>query len=427
MSSLRYYDRDIGLACRLGDDGLQLPTEDELLGLVQGHLCNDVGPEPVSALLTFARWKPGMAVLGTWEVAFDDGMLRVISWKKYMGDKAPNAAASYRVNDHMRKAAEPLQAFAFLPEQSGLLSSFPVDRVLRGAARALDLRRVGRALDNSGIWSGRVFRRRSSSIELLRYKPERRAVLCLHAKLKVRTDSGADEAGSRRLGVRVLDPGEARRVIAAREKCVAPTLPKLLYAEPEVGLLFEEWIEGTPVGPVEFADAEASAEVLSQLHQNIGQAPPRSYSRDGAYQLLSRVPALMEKANAISTAEPATGICWIHGDFHPDQFIKAPGALRLVDADALRVGAPEEDLASWVADHLCHEAGVEYRDAVGPLIEGYCSQSKGIDHAYLRSLVREELVQRAAAALRRLEQSAEERAGDLLNLARALDGPSSSA
>lgn len=417
MTSLQQYARDRELPARLGDESLVLPSECELRDLVEAHLCRDDAPRTTAADLTFARWKPGTAVLGCWAVEFGDGERLHVSLKRYAGGKAEQLAPGFQLGDRVARHSGPFEQLAFLADSSSFLTVFPADRVLRGAARALDLRRTARMLDESQLWPGLTMRRRSSTLELLRYKPERRAVMRLDVKLKRREGSTATSAGERRIGVRVLTPEQAAVVAERRELCGAVGLPELHHAEVSTGLLFEEWVDGVPVDRADFRHAVDAANALSELHSRSRDEAPRSASRSGAVELLERVPGLSERVQALTECGPIPTACWIHGDFHPDQLMRTATGLRLLDADALRPGTPEEDLADWIADHLAARPEVDLAEAAGPLIEGLAVTSRPLNPTLLRKLVTEQLLHRAAASLRRLQAGAVEQASSLVERA----------
>jgi aminoglycoside phosphotransferase (APT) family kinase protein len=111
--------------------------------------------------------------------------------------------------------------------------------------------------------------------------------------------------------------------------------------------------------------------------------------------------------------------CWIHGDFHADQLTRHEGGLRLLDGDDLRPGAAEEDLANWIADRLAQDPEMDMQSAADELFAGYGAGPDRLDLALLRALSVEELLNRAAAGLRRLEVRAEERARGLVERAHA--------
>jgi len=421
MTALRQYERDLELSHRLGDASLGLPGVDAFVALVNLHLVPTEAPRALSAELGFARWKPGIAILGTWNVQFEDESTRHVSWKAYAGPKAASVGLDFRANDHMRAAAEPLHAYAYLPEAGAVLTSFPVDRVLRGAARVLDLRRTARDLDGHGAWPDRIMRRRSSRIELLRYKPERRAVLRLDAKLKTPRDGRPQEiAGSCRLGVRVLPPAEAAQILRRRAEAPAGIFPRVVHCQSEHGLIYEEWVEGKPYAADAFGHAEEAARLLEALHQPISGHPARRVDRGGAKELLGRVPGLWEAAEALQGPPAIPASHWIHGDFHPDQWTQTSTGLRLLDADALRPGAPEEDLASWAADRLQAQTSLSLDDALAPSLTGYSERGQALDPKLLGQLTTEQLIQRAAAGLRRLQEGAEQQAWQLIQRAQQL-------
>ncbi|MEZ5973834.1 MAG: phosphotransferase [Planctomycetota bacterium] len=110
--------------------------------------------------------------------------------------------------------------------------------------------------------------------------------------------------------------------------------------------------------------------------------------------------------------------CWIHGDFHPDQVLLGD-APRLLDLDDLRPGAPEEDLAQWIVDHIV--AGADPREAREQFQAAYRAAGKApIAPALLHRLLVATLVERAAACVRRLEVHAEERAREWVDCATRL-------
>jgi aminoglycoside phosphotransferase (APT) family kinase protein len=114
---------------------------------------------------------------------------------------------------------------------------------------------------------------------------------------------------------------------------------------------------------------------------------------------------------------------WIHGDFHADQMLvdQENGRVRLIDLDALRPGECAEDLASWIADRLSLRPDASIDEACHELCLGYAEGGGRLpSRARIDALVADELVLRAAAALRRLEQGALEKAARCLDRARSL-------
>lgn len=419
MTTLTQEERDLDLPRELGERELALPEPTGLCERVRAHLLPSGGPAVLDARLLFARWKPGTAIAGTWSVVLEGLGERLVSYKAYGGEKHRDASAALAPNRHMLERAAPLAPFAHLVDERALLGVWPADRVLRGAARLHDLRRTARLLDEDGPWPGRVLRRRSSNLEVLRYKPERRAVLRLDAKLKQRHEGGTRHAGEARLGVRVLPPREAALVAHHRELARCELLPRLWRAELETGLLFEEWIEGAPLSPNDFEHAALAAETVAALHATPARGEARPASRAAALELLGRVEGLARRVASLPAAPVPAPRAWIHGDFHPDQLTRTEGGARLLDADALRPGAPEEDLASWCADVLEARPEASFEETLEDLLAGYPADL-ALDRGLIRALTAEALVQRAAGGLRRLQCAAPERALRLVRRAEEL-------
>jgi aminoglycoside phosphotransferase (APT) family kinase protein len=181
--------------------------------------------------------------------------------------------------------------------------------------------------------------------------------------------------------------------------------------------LFEEWIVGDPVDSEDFSLARESGVILASLHEQNLRARGPKVDRVPQQRLLERVAGCARWIDELPPRPAVAPTCWVHGDFHPDQHTRGEAGLRLLDLDALRPGVPEEDIASWIADHLVVEPDASGRDAAALLLEGYGSGRSKLDAALLGRLVADELLLRAAAGLRRMQVGAEARA--LLLLERA--------
>ena len=94
----------------------------------------------------------------------------------------------------------------------------------------------------------------------------------------------------------------------------------------------------------------------------------------------------------------------------------------LLDLDAVGVGDPRDDLASWIADHLVEHPADSLASASEPLLRGYAGEmpGPGVRVDELVAPVGRALVERAAAGIRRLERGARERAIELVERARTL-------
>lgn len=420
MTGLKVYERDTRLPERAGEAGLCPPKAQELLALVHEHLTRPAGPTARAAQLAYARWKPGTSCAATYGVELDDGRTTWVTWKRHRGGKAAQLERRETADEHALAACA-LVPFHADAEGGTSLHAFPADRVLVGLARALDLRRGARLL--APDFAERIRWRRSAA-ELVRYKPEHRAVLRLDLLLR----DARGELVERRVGLRVLEPAQLVRVADRRASALAQCdfTPRLLRTEDRTGLLFEEWLDVESCAGDDFSRAREAGALLARLHAS--KAPIASTDAVPPAPLALQHFAWDERARALAASLPARGrsaqpCVWIHGDFHPDQlaFGRADGAARLLDLDALAAGARERDLAAWIADALARPIAQDFESAGAELVEGYLRAGGARpEAAELRLHVVHELAARAAASLRRLESGALERARELLERANAL-------
>ena len=407
MTGLRGYERDLGLARQVDGERLLVPRSDEIGAWVGRYLAGESGSVAAVAL-EFARWKPGVALTTVWRIDFQDGTQCLVTQKGYVGAKGQHVARHYVPDGHTLAACAPHAPFAALPERGAYLMVFPADRVLRGASRVLNLRRLARRLDRTGIWPGWVMRLRASRLQVLRYKPERRAVFRLEARLR-KEEEGRSE---RLLALRVLDPTEARRVAERRRELDLECAPRLLHLEEESGLLVEEWLPGSAGDPTCYDDAREAGRLLARLH---GWPLPEAWegacgTPDLGLDPLRIDPDLAQRAQALVDLGPEQGLCAIHGDFHPDQVLRLGADRWLLDLDTLRLGRPEEDLASWIAGQMDVQPALGFEEAGAELLDAYLESGGLFDPALLRRLVGNGLVARAAGGIRRLERGALEKA-----------------
>ncbi|MCC7012224.1 MAG: hypothetical protein IT454_06675 [Planctomycetes bacterium] len=411
MIGLRSHARDAELAARAGD--WRVPSERELLELV----ARELAPRalPVAAQWTFARWKPRTALTLAHEVRFEDGTGATVVTKLHAGAKL-GAPRPYAVGERA------LRPFAVVAPERLTLSSFPYDRELPGLERCFDLRRLARHVDDLGVFMPLRMRPGPSKLAVLRYKPERRAVLRLDLRLRETKDS-ARHAASMILRVHPASVASASAEQRLAFDAAAPRdlAPRLLGHEARAGVLFEEWLDVRPFSAERFEHAPLAGALLARLHAvpATGARPPRA--RESFVEWHASVPefAHFESLFALED-QPARG--WIHGDFHPDQvaLVANGSSARLLDLDALRVGAPCEDLAQWIADHVAAGAR-DWRAAAAALLDGYRALGgTEPDESALASEVARALVRSAAAALRRLERGAEDLARGRLQRAREI-------
>ncbi len=431
MNGRSELDRDPSLPAIAGDVLLCPDSDEALLARVVRHLALRDGPRPVAARMTYARWKPHVSLTALYRIEFDEGASSYVTWKKYADGKAREIALSYSPDRRAEAHATRLAAFAAVAADGLCLYGFPTDRELPGLARALNLRRTARHLNEAELWPGESVRARDSRAELVRYKPEHRAVL----RLDLGTTKMDGTRAAHRIAVRVLSPEAGARVVAARnayQSSPKPVLaPRLVTTEERTGLLFEEWLDGESCRPGDFSEVEAAGSLLAQLHRNplSAQAFEARASSRAELAALFAVDTDLEKRFAeLPLDQVAAPITWIHGDFHPDQLLRTPsGARVLLDWDALRPGHPVEDLATWIADEIAADATRDLARAGRSLLTAYARAGGEVPtDVQLRAQLATEVTRRAAAGLRRIEADAIPRARSLLDAARRLLQPAAS-
>lgn len=428
MSGLRGYARDAAPLFACGDGRLAPPSEAELLALACALLARPAAPQPTAARWVYARWKPGTSLTAGFELDYADGERRWVSWKRYAGGKAEDLARRRERPVAAEAADTRLLEHAILPANGAHLWAPPFDRELPGLERGSDLRRAKRWFLEQGLFPGRAVRSGSSRAQLLRYKPERRAVLRLD--LRLRPLAGGEKTAET-LAARALPPEEAARIARARiawqEGPRARIGPRMVAWEERAGLVYEEWLEVDTCAHDAFELACEAGELLARLHAECApEVVPASVQEvSAAAALLATQPELCGRVRPIDAPVRASGAdrVWVHGDFHTDQLARGrrDGALRLLDLDRLGPGRPHEDLGSWIADHLVERPDDGLRAAGAALLDGYASaRGRPPRRAELALAVAEALVQRAAGALRRLEAGAPAKAARLLDLAREI-------
>ncbi len=401
------FEIDGELPGRMGDAQLCAPSEQDVLALCRQQLAL---PDASQAKCTHARWKRATSLTTSWSVLGASGEAIHVVLKRYADRKAELLAARESLPGQVVLADERLAAWRF-----------PSDRELPGLERLFDLHRTTRLLAQLHSIDPWVARWNSSSVEVLRYKPEHRAVLRLDLDVRLGDKRGAK---SRRiLAARALRADDAggrlERRVALKNSGGPGPWPGFLGGQARTGLLFEEWIQGVVCARDDFRLAGLVGALLRELHARELPASvrdcadaPRAIS-----DLFDGAEALRSLARRIRVPQ-SSRTSWIHGDVHPDQLSvgSQDGGARLLDLDGLDAGDPHRDLGCWIADQLSRNPGLSLDDAAGPLLAGYQS---AIERDALRENVSFELCVLAAGALRRLEPYAVARAESLLE--RAVD------
>jgi aminoglycoside phosphotransferase (APT) family kinase protein len=261
----------------------------------------------------------------------------------------------------------PAARAALLPELRGLLEIYPVDRKMPGLLGAASVNTVERlvlaALPEDG--DGRAL----DGIELVRYKPGRKAVLRYGLR------GGRREAVYGRVhadgrGAALLDAGRA--LVGA----AVPTPAPLAYI-PDPGLLLIGEAPGRRLADLSDGEYErwlpTVAEALAALHTARIENLPPSAKRNKEGAVLSaartlatvrpevgRVALRLGTTLAARLAESPAARAPVHGDFYDDQVLVSDSEVSLLDFDAAGQGNPLLDVGNFLA-HLTAERGERFR------------------------------------------------------------------
>jgi aminoglycoside phosphotransferase (APT) family kinase protein len=422
--ALRERERDPELPARAGEAHLRPPDPGELCALVEAHLKRPEAPAITAATWDYARWKPGVSITSVFTLHFADGTSEPVVAKRYVDGKERTLKFPARNEARLEELCPRLRPHALLPERALALWVPPADRVVRGLPVLLERKKLGNLVTRSGITPSGSVKKRKTEYTLLRYKPERRAVYRLDLRLR------GEDRPKLALAARALPPAEAARVVAARAALAAAgggeLAPPVAATNLRQGFLLEPWLALESFGGGDFTHARAAGERLAALH---ALPPPDDLRRlplglPGDLDELFAVDAELLRLPRVAPhpAPRARGFC--HGDFHPDQVARcADGRWLLMDLDCLAAGDPAADLANWIADWIVEHARVDLEAASGELLEAYRSAgARAPEPAFLAAHVAAELVNRACATLRRLEQGAIPKARFALESARRIVG-----
>lgn len=400
-------------------------------GLLAGSDCVVAGLQP-----EYVRWKPSAGLVVVWLAILQDGSV-LRATEKVFPTVERAEAAEQKSRTRSLVDAEPLRALARVAEGRSLWLAFPNDRELFALPRWIDPSRAKHALAEgvAQLAEGKVrVRGRATRIDVIRYKPERRAVLRIDAGL------ADDRTGARRREVifaRVL-PRETAKSLAAALRSMSITHPRmvaLLGFHEETSTILQEAVSGRTADDLG-ADAEVhrkAGAAVSDLHRaEITDSLPRF---SGAARLAEiseealglaeaidprwseRVRALVSKLSTIlpSTAEAPVVV---HGDYHPGQCVLQGEELALLDLDSIAVDVAERDAGHYLA-------ALAARRTAGLIPERtFVSATEAFRHGFgacdAQRLAFEEslaLLEHALSPLRRLEASGVEMARELVEQA----------
>ncbi len=414
MRGLAQHPRDGALLAAGDARRLALPGPEAFAASLRGTLLAPDAPPLLASQWTWARYKPGHSLCLGFELDLGVHGRVWAGSKQYLDGRDAGLASA---PDPASVPAWPLRRLQAQRDDGTFLFAFPGDRVLCGLPRAFDLRRRARELHAQPALAELRWSASRSHAEVLRYKPERRCVLRVDWRVASPGGRGARLA----LGLRVLAPEAAERCLGARNRLDFPWTPRLCGANARRGLIHEEWLEREEASSAPVSAAEAGA-LLAELHaralsQDVPRVPP-SADREEVLALLAIEPRLRERAERVLGRDPVGELAWSHGDFHLDQLLRSRRGLVLLDLDSLGAAPREVDLASWIADEIAARPSSAPEEALEGPCSGYAyAGGRPPGRPALRAAVANELVRRAAAGLRRLEQDALPRADVLLDAA----------
>ena len=306
-----------------------------------------------------------------------------------------------------------------------VLLAFPIDRSLTGLRHLLRGSRMRQFIADhlaDFVPDGTRFSKGQSSVETVRYKPERRAVLrwqlgfvdddrVLQEKRAVYMRAHADQSG-------------ARAVLAARAAAGAGiSVPETLVSL-DGSLVVESELRGAPA-PLD-ENAETLGATLARLHT------PCSSHELPLHSGLDELDAALRAESDLARLDPELGarahamldglarwvpVCekpsLLHGDLHREQFLVDDGSIGLVDFDRARVGDPAYDFASLLAhEQLATNARAD--EVVDLVLSGY---GRGIDSSALAWYSACALVRAALLPFRSMSPTWPQEAVRLLDLA----------
>lgn len=349
------------------DPGLQCALQPELVaGLVQQHLTE--GATLLALEPDYLRWKErDGSLVGYRAIVRHAGGEHATYVTVRTATAERLEAEAGRLLHRADESHGGLRAFAFLPQANLLLLGFPIDRMmhdLRRVVRASKVRNLVAATCPEFVPEGRRFSKSRSRCELVRYKPERRAVLRWHTGF---VDASGHSTGTGSLWIRSHADEQATRTQAATVAADAAGVicPKTLGVLHE-RLLLERHVDGATWSP--FAGQSSAAIVdrvaaaLARLHD--GPTPRQLQTHHALAELdlalraaediarldpeLGRV--ARELADQLSRfVPPAAAVRLSHGDLHPGQVLVSGEQVAFCDFDRACLAPPAHDLASMIA------------------------------------------------------------------------------
>jgi len=332
--------------------GLAVLLDDERVRAAAAEAFPDLSLR--SARRTYTRYKHATNCLCLFEVERADGERELLTGKTFSAatsHKREKVLRTIRAGNRHAALAEPALEFTRLPFDPKLPSLQPLfDPATRPALL-------------EDVFPDDPARHRSE-VELLAYKPERRAVTRLvdergrEVSLKVHSERRHEES-SRKL-IRFVSRGDLR-------------LPRRVASSSGHGIVVGEWLEGDLL-----ADALTAGHVDADALERVGAALGALQDQDPQHLELTwpqqRAAATLAMAEALRRLDPDLGdraapiarhlaarleaepvdAVPIHGDFYAKQVLLTPDSVSFIDLDAAARGGAYDDVGSFLA-HLDRE------------------------------------------------------------------------
>lgn len=342
-----------------------LPQFEALLnpGTVAERLRQQV-PDATSVRVRYIRYKPGTNVVVDYEVTGAGPVDRVVLMAAADRDlgKRARRTANRELADLARKQTGDVNPLVYLEDDGVLVQWVPLDIWLPALSRS------------PSELASRFGAPPADDVELLAYKPRRRAVIRVG---DVVIKLYADPADFRH-AARALLGGSRLPVPTARPEGIVAdlqmTAQHVVAGEPlDDPVSQAPWV-GSVLARLHRAEAPASLRTLDPLPGALASA--RTVTKL-VPELTHRTTELVER---LARSRPAGTVTWCHGDFHRGQLLAAGDTLSVLDTDECGVGDPALDLATFAAHlHDGLEGSQRIHAVLDGLVEGYGKRPAGLE------------------------------------------------
>lgn len=371
----------------------------------------------------YVRWKEQDGSIVGWRAADDGSDGCYVTLRTARPDRLADEAE--KIGHRMDEEKDGMRLCAVVPEHDLLLLAFPLDRQLSDLRRLVRLGKVRALMEehcSDLLPPGHRISRSRSSMRLVRYKPERRAVIRWDLGS---VDEGGGSGGNRTVWIRIVADSMPHRqmvVDAANEGCVA--VPPVL-AHPHDRLWVEGHLQGSPwvVGAVDAIPEVAG--VLARLHHCRIPAGSVAHGTVAEMDLVLEAVEVHRRlgmdqgllasgvADQLARTMPSNGrAVLVHGDFHCGQVL-VNGSVALCDLDRSGPGSAVADLASLHA-HAFLEGGPNGANFASRFVEACVAEGVQVVPRALSWWIAAALVRSGLVPFRRLRPDWREQAVRIL-------------